>query len=245
VAEFTQPEDLLGFVHLLYQDKLQDELGLDLIDEVQLLTPTRKGPLGVNALNVELQRIVQKKLRGIHVDPPPANRRPRPLLGDKVIQRRNNYELDVMNGTVGRVVAVDQKTGDLTVGFDGRSVKLHRSEGHLQDIDLAYALTIHQTQGSEFPVAIVIVHKSHSFQHHRNLLYTGVTRAQRSTIILGDHWGIRNCAGKVHVNKRRTWLSLIAGRWPNPPGNPAGRPMHRSPVPFPRDEGVSAEEDNG
>mgnify|MGYP002641654376 CR=1 FL=1 len=212
VADFTQPESLLAFVQQLYQVKLHDELGLDLISDLQLLTPTRKGPLGVNSLNIVLQRLIQKKLRGIDVDPTPANRRPRPLLGDKVIQRRNNYDLEVMNGTVGQVVGVDSRSGDLTVRFDGRDVVLSRSDGHLQDIDLAYALTIHQTQGSEFPVAIVIVHKSHSFQHHRNLLYTGVTRARRSTIILGDHWGIRNCAGKVDVNKRRTWLSLIAGR---------------------------------
>ena len=212
VAEFTQPEALLDFVQQLYRHKLGDDLGLDLIKDVQLLTPTRKGPLGVNALNIALQQLVQKKLRGVDAPPTQANRRPRPLLGDKVIQRRNNYDLDVMNGTVGEVVGVDAKSGDLTVRFDGRLVTLQRSEGHLQEIDLAYALTIHQTQGSEFPVAIVIVHKSHSFQHHRNLLYTGVTRARRSTIILGDHWGIRNCASKVEVNKRRTWLSLIAGR---------------------------------
>lgn len=215
VAEFTQPEALLDFVQQLYQVKLHDELGLDLVSGLQLLTPTRKGPLGVNSFNVVLQRLIQKKMRGIDVDPPPANRRPRPLLGDKVIQRRNNYDLDVMNGTVGQVIGVDSRSGDLTVRFDGRDVVLLRSEGHLQEIDLAYALTIHQTQGSEFPVAIVIVHKSHSFQHHRNLLYTGVTRARRSTVILGDHWGIRNCAAKVDVNKRRTWLSLIAKRGPH------------------------------
>ena len=212
LGEFSQVEDLLDFVLALYETKLYDELGLDLINDVQLLTPTRKGPLGVNALNIELQRLIQRKLHGVDVEPVPKNRRPTPVRGDKVIQRRNNYAINVMNGTVGQVEHVDPKTGDLTVSFDGRPVTLQRSEGHMQDIDLAYALTIHQTQGSEFPVAIVIIHKSHSFQHHRNLLYTGVTRAKRSTIILGDHWGIRNCAEKVRVNHRRTWLSLIAGR---------------------------------
>jgi len=213
LGEFSQTEDLVDFVLALYGTKLSDELGLDLVGDVQLLTPTRKGPLGVNALNIELQRLIQKKLHCIDVEPVPANRRPKPLRGDKVIQRRNNYAIGVMNGTVGQVERVDPKTGNLTVCFDGRNVELQRSEGHLQDIDLAYALTIHQTQGSEFPVAIVIIHKSHSFQHHRGLFYTAVTRAKRSTIILGDHWGIRNCAEKVRVNKRRTWLSLIAGRY--------------------------------
>jgi exodeoxyribonuclease V alpha subunit len=244
VADFTQPEDLVAFVRALYESKLHDQFGLDLISDVQLLTPTRKGPLGVNALNIELQQLVQMKLRGIHVDPPPANRRPRPLPGDKVIQRRNNYALEVMNGTVGQVLTVDGKTGDLTVRFDGRDVKLQRSEGHLQDIDLAYALTIHQTQGSEFPVAIVIVHKSHSFQHHRNLLYTGVTRAKTSTIILGDHWGIRNCAAKIQVNKRRTWLSLVAGRRPTQQKGARRILTVSTPRHIPRDGRATAEEEH-
>jgi len=244
VADFTQPEELVAFVQALYESKLQDQFGLDLIADVQLLTPTRKGPLGVNALNIELQQLVQRKLRGVQVDPTPANRRPRPLPGDKVIQRRNNYSLEIMNGTVGQVLTVDGKTGDLTVRFDGRDVRLQRSEGHLQDIDLAYALTIHQTQGSEFPVAIVIVHKSHSFQHHRNLLYTGVTRAKNSTIILGDHWGIRNCAAKVQVNKRRTWLSLIAGRRPALQEDATKILTVSTPRHIPRDGRVDAEEDH-
>ncbi|MFA6034044.1 MAG: AAA family ATPase [Myxococcota bacterium] len=211
-TEFTEAEELLVFIRALYQAKLHDELQLDLISDVQLLSPTRKGPLGVNSLNIELQRLIQKKLYGVDVPVTPANHRPRHLLHDKVIQRRNNYSLGVMNGSVGQVVGVSTKTGDLTVRFDGRDVMLVKSDGHLADIDLAYCLTIHQVQGSEFPVALVVCHKSHSYQHHRNLLYTGVTRAKRSAVILGDAWGVRNCATKIETNKRRTWLSLIEGR---------------------------------
>jgi exodeoxyribonuclease V alpha subunit len=207
VGALAAPADLLAFVRALYATKLP-ELGLDVVRDVQLLTPTRKGPLGVNALNLELQRLVQKARHGIDVPPVPANRRPPFLLHDKVIQRRNNYDLGVMNGCLGVVVGVDPLSGDLTVRFDGEDVRLVRSEGHLGHLDLAYALTIHQTQGSEFPVAIVIVHKSHAFQHHRNLLYTGATRAKRSTILLGDDWAMRNCAQRVDASKRRTWLSL-------------------------------------
>ena len=210
VPAFQQPSDLVDFLRALYSQRLP-ELGLDIVQDVQLLTPTRKGPLGVNALNIELQRLVQRELHGVDVAPVPEKRRPQPRLHDKVIQRKNNYDLGVMNGTLGQVVAVDDKTGDLTVMFDGEEVRLRRADGHLGHIDLAYALTIHQTQGSEFPVAIVIVHKSHSYQHHRNLLYTGVTRSKRSTIILGDRWGIWNCAKRVDATRRRTWLSLIGG----------------------------------
>jgi exodeoxyribonuclease V alpha subunit len=210
LGEFVEMEDLLEFVRGLYEAKLYDELHLDLIGDVQLLTPTRKGPLGVPALNVELQHLIQKKLFGRDVPPVPPNRRPPLLPGDKVIMRKNTYSLDLMNGSVGQVVTVDPKSGDVAARFDGRLVTLKRSEGHLSDLDLAYALTIHQTQGSEFPVAIVIIHKAHSFQHHRNMLYTGATRAKRAAVIVGDHWGIRNCASKVQVNRRRTWLSMAS-----------------------------------
>jgi len=210
-TELTEAEELLGFIRALYQTKLHDELGLNLINDVQLLSPTRKGPLGVNSLNIELQRLIQKKLYGVDAPAVSGIQRPKPLLHDKVIQRRNNYGLNIMNGSVGQVVGVETKSGDLTVRFDGREVTLKKSEGHLGDIDLAYCLTIHQVQGSEFPVALVVCHKSHSFQHHRNLLYTGVTRAKRAAVILGDAWGVRNCAAKVETNKRRTWLSLIGG----------------------------------
>ena len=211
VANLGEPDELLAFLRALYTTKLP-ELGLDVVRDVQLLTPTRKGPLGVGALNVELQRLLQNARYGVDVPPVPANRRPPFLLHDKVIQRRNNYDLGVMNGTVGQVVAVDPLSGDLTVHFDGEDVRLVRAEGHLGQLDLAYALTIHQTQGSEFPVVIVIVHKSHSFQHNRNLLYTGATRAKRSTVLLGDSWAMRNCAQRVDASRRRTWLSLLAGR---------------------------------
>jgi hypothetical protein len=67
----------------------------------------------------------------------------------------------------------------------------------------------HNCQGSEFPCALVVIHKSHSFMHHRNLFYTGVTRARRTAIVLGDRWGIRNCAARCQVDDRRTFLSLL------------------------------------
>jgi exodeoxyribonuclease V alpha subunit len=217
MGELSEWEEVLDFVRGLYETKLHDEFRMCLIKSVQLLTPTRKGPLGVAALNLELQRIVQRKLYGVDVPPVPEGRRPPLLAGDKIIQRRNNYDIEVMNGCVGQVVSVDRTTGDVTARFDDREVVLKRSEGHLADVDLAYALTIHQTRGSEFDMVIVIVHKSHAYQHHRNLLYTAATRAKYSTVIVGDHWGIRNCAARVLVNNRRTWLPLHIG--PNDRGS--------------------------
>ena len=208
IPNLRAPEDLSELLTVLYSNVLHDKYGLDLTRDVQVLTPQRKGPLGVGALNLLLQRIVQHKCFGLDIESVKANRRPKLYRGDKIIQRRNNYDLGIMNGTVGVVKSVAK--GEIEADFDGNLVTLKSAKGHLMDVDLAYALTIHQTQGSEFPVVLVVCHKSHSFMHHRNLLYTGVTRAKRSCAILGDHWGIRNCAEKVDVAKRRTWLDAWA-----------------------------------
>ncbi|HPQ72297.1 MAG TPA: ATP-binding domain-containing protein, partial [bacterium] len=78
----------------------------------------------------------------------------------------------------------------------------------LDDLQLAYALTIHQCQGSEFPCAVVIIHKSHSFMHSQNLFYTGVSRAKETTIVIGDRWGVRNCATKKANDERSTFIGL-------------------------------------
>ena len=88
-------------------------------------------------------------------------------------------------------------------------VEIPKDSAKEYNLQLAYATSIHKMQGSEFPCAVVITHKSHSFMHHRNLLYTAVTRAQKSVIMLGDHWGIENCAKKQQVDKRNTFLSFL------------------------------------
>jgi exodeoxyribonuclease V alpha subunit len=173
-----------------------------------VLTPTHKGPLGTAELNVALQRLLQKKLRGFDVPDDAPGHRPVFYAGDKVIQTRNDYELGVMNGAVGYVVEATSK-GTLTVEFDGAVVEIEAGSDAASRLQLAYACSVHKVQGSEFPCAIVVAHKSHSFMHHRNLLYTAVTRAKESVILLGDRWGIENCAAKRQVDRRNTFLSFL------------------------------------
>ena len=208
VDQFTDVWDIQRFVVELFESVLIERLDFDLVQDVQVLTPTRKGPLGVEELNVKLQRVVQEMLWGVDVPPPRPGRRPRFLLNDKVIQTRNNYDLNVMNGAVGQVTAIE-RDGAMEVVFDGQPVNITPDSGRLSDLSLAYCLTIHKGQGSEFPCAIVLVHKSHSFMHHRNLFYTGVTRAQEVAIVIGDRWGLRNCAQRRHLERRKTFLSLL------------------------------------
>ena len=130
------------------------------------------------------------------------------LPGDKVIQTKNDYTLGVMNGAQG-VVAEVLDGGGLVVHFDGKPVTIAAGSHQLSHLQLAYATTIHKMQGSEFPCALIIVHRSHSFMHHRNLLYTAVTRAKESVILLGDRWGIDHCATKRQVDGRRTFLEFL------------------------------------
>lgn len=209
VNRHSEVLDAQRYILDLFDSVLVEKLRFDLLADVQLLTPTRKGPLGVEALNVELQRVVQKKLWGVEVSPPPPGRRPEFLLHDRVIQMRNNYDLGVMNGAIGIVTSVGPKRSELRVRFDDHEVELTPENKGTQEISLAYALTIHKSQGSEFPCAVLVIHKAHSFMHHRNLFYTGVTRARQVAIVVGDQWGMKNCAEKEQVERRKTFLSVM------------------------------------
>jgi len=203
---------------LSFQDKedIEQELALcvfeqranydHLTEDVQLLIPIKKGLLGVDNLNIILQRLIQKKYYGIEVEEVAPGRRPKFYVNDKVIQLRNNYELGVMNGSIGIIQDFDPDDDAYTILFDEGEVSVER--GDMKDVALAYALTFHKSQGSEYDCGIVVVHKSHSFMHHRNLFYTGVTRAKKTAIIIGDKWGIRNCAKQKVTDRRRTFLSL-------------------------------------
>lgn len=178
--------------------------GFDIVQDVQVLTPTHKGPIGTVELNAALQSLVQQQRHGVSVPAVSTGKRPLILLHDKVIQTRNNYDLGVMNGAIGVVREASER--GVVVDFDGVPVPYGKDSPDMLDLQLAYALTIHKTQGSEFRCAIVIAHKAHAFMHHRNLLYTAVTRARETCILLGDAWGLKNCASRQQVDKRRTFL---------------------------------------
>ncbi len=199
-------------------EHLRDASGepFDLLRDVQILTPTHKGVLGTKELNIELQRVFQRKLYGVETERPEEGKRPAFIIGDKIIQTKNDYKLGtngVMNGTIGYIVNVEDN-GTLIVEFDGETdpVSIPKKEGKQSNLMHAYALTIHKMQGSEVPCVIVITHKCHSFQQHQAMLYTGVTRAKVTAIIIGDSWGIRNAAEKRLVERRRTFLSLTSSK---------------------------------
>jgi len=215
-AEYAQ-----AFVLRIYETAL-DSYDFDIVRDVQLLTPIHKGALGTDAFNRGLQRIIQKKVYGVAVPEKPdvvesemkkKGRnvwvKPTYYVGDRVIQNKNDYETNVMNGTVGIVESVDAGgAGDLVVNFDGESKEMDRKA--TRNLSLAYASTVHKMQGSECECVVVIAHRAHSFMSHRNLLYTAATRAKRMVVLVGDRWGMKHAAKTVCAEKRRTFLGLGA-----------------------------------
>ena len=225
------PGEVLDYLLELFDTRLQAR-GFDLLKDVQVLSPQKPGPIGTQNLNRELQRLIQKKLWGIEVDA--SDGEPALLKNDKVIQTANDYNLGengIMNGTIGYVTE-RKANGSITIDFDGEAIKLRPKAAAQKNLQLAYALTIHKAQGSEFPCAVLVMHRSHSYMHHRNLFYTGVTRAQITSIIVGDRSGIERCAEHVETDRRRTFLSqllLPAGAKSAASATPPARQLSMSP----------------
>jgi exodeoxyribonuclease V alpha subunit len=122
---------------------------------------------------------------------------------DRVIQLKNDYDNDIFNGDVGIVIIASN--GTLTVDFDGRQVLLRGQQ--LGDIELAYAISIHKSQGSEYPAVVMVLHRAHFVMLRRNLLYTGLTRARRFCCLVGDRWAIRQAVATPGGGERWTRLA--------------------------------------
>lgn len=200
VDAFQDVLPVQAYLRDLVLKKLPERLGVDPIRDVQIITPTHLGGLGTKALNRMMQHLV-------YGDPGRKF-----AVGDKVIQTSNDYGLGVMNGTIGYVVAFEPgHDGGYWIEFDGVGQRRIKDE-QVGNVQLAYALTAHKAQGSEFPCAAVLCHRSHFFAD-RNWLYTAVTRASKYCVLIGDQWGLRNAARKNHVIHRRTFLD----RWARAP----------------------------
>jgi exodeoxyribonuclease V alpha subunit len=169
-------------------------LRLDPLRDIQVLAPMHKGTGGIQAFNTALQ----EKLRG------PGARPGRITVGDKVIQTRNNYDKNVFNGDFGVVLDVQPESGDLLIDFDGARVELER--GEQGDLHLAYAVSIHKSQGSEFPAVVVPLLRQHSIMLARNLVYTAVTRGRKQVILVGDPTAYAMAVRNASDSRRITGL---------------------------------------
>ena len=179
--------------------RIPRKFGMDPLADVQVLVPMRKNVLGTDNLNVELQK---------HLNPHgDAIVRGGVMFrtGDRVMQLRNNYDKDVYNGDVGFVKAVSAEDRSMTVLFDGRPVRY--DGGDLDELVLAYATTIHKSQGSEYPAVIVIMHTQHYVMLQRNLLYTAITRGKKLVLLMGVPYAIDQAIKTNTVRERRTSLA--------------------------------------
>lgn len=173
--------------------------GLDPFRDVVVLTPTRKGPLGTQELNDRLRRALH---------PRAAQHKARLLEGDKVHCVRNRYDLDVYNGDMGRVEEVGRQV--VRIRFDDRVVDWPRED--LDQIELAYAVTVHKSQGSEYPAVVLALHRSHGIMLRRTLVYTAVTRARDFFCLVGERSALARSAATPDDGRRTNLVPLLRAR---------------------------------
>ena len=175
--ERNAPEDILGTIKQLVQHRLVGRFGITDPRDVQVLTPMNRGPLGVHALNRELQALLNPRGHELKAGDRAFRQ------GDRVIQLRNDYEKLVFNGAIGRIVAIDTTRARVGVQFEDSHAEYDLAV--LDELGLGYAISIHKSQGSQYPAVVIPLHQTHFLMLRRNLLYTAITRAERVCILVG------------------------------------------------------------
>ncbi len=183
---------------------------VDPVEELQILSPMQKGPIGTLQLNQALQALLNPSgaelLRGGRLY----------RVGDRVMQIRNNYEKDVYNGDIGRITKLDPDDREVTVRFDDREVTYDFND--LDELVLAYAVTVHKSQGSEYPAVIIPVHTAHYVMLQRNLLYTAITRGKRLVVLVGTKKAIAIAVKNHKIQHRYTGLARRLQKGRQEPG---------------------------
>lgn len=200
------PEVAVARLIEIVKDRIPRRFGLDPVRDIQVLCPMNRGGVGARSLNIELQKALNPRF-----EPRVEKFGTTFVVGDKVMQVENDYDKEVYNGDVGFVEAIELETGEMAIDFDGRSVSFQF--GELDQVVLAYATTIHKSQGSEYPAVVIPVLTQHYAMLQRNLLYTGVTRGKRLVILLGQKkaiaMAVKNTSGRRRWSKLREWVAQL------------------------------------
>lgn len=191
------PETIVSQITGLVRDRLPGKYGFKPKD-IQVLTPMQRGVLGTNNLNAVLQNALNPTAESLSRGGYTFRR------GDKVMQLRNNYDKGVFNGDIGFITAVDTEERTLSITFDSRVIEYEASE--LDEIILAYAITIHKSQGSEFPIVVMPVTMNHFVMLQRNLIYTGITRAKKICVVIGTTKALAYAIHNHTIASRNTML---------------------------------------
>jgi len=192
------PDRARELVQRLVTRRIPRRFGLDPMRDVQVLAPMHRGRCGVTRLNAELQAALN----------PASSLAPSETVtlrvADRVMQLRNDYDREVFNGDIGHVAVADPE-GDLTVDFDGRLVGYDRAA--TGDLTLAYAISVHKSQGSEYPAVVIVLMPEHHIMLQRNLLYTALTRAQRIAVLISSRHTLDRAVGNASPSARNTTLA--------------------------------------
>jgi exodeoxyribonuclease V alpha subunit len=202
-VDAADPEEAARKLVTVVRDRIPARFGLDAVRDIQVLCPMNRGGVGARSLNIALQDALN----------PPGGAKVERFgstygAGDKVMQVVNDYDRDVFNGDLGIVARIDVEQGELVATFDGRDVTYRF--GELDELSLAYATTIHKSQGSEYPAVVIPLTTQHYTMLARNLLYTGVTRGKRLVVLVGQRKAlaiaVRNEGARRRWSKLRDWL---------------------------------------
>ncbi|HEY1083159.1 MAG TPA: ATP-dependent RecD-like DNA helicase [Prosthecobacter sp.] len=203
--EAGSPEEVRDLVVQLAHQRLPARYKFDPVQDIQVLTPMNRPVLGTHSLNQVLQSALNPASE-LKYELERFNTTYR--VGDKVIQTNNNYDKEVFNGDIGRIVSIDTEPLKLWVRFEGERL-VDYEPGELDELQLAYALTIHKSQGSEFPCVIVPVSTQHYVLLERSLIYTAVTRAKKLVVLVGDSRALAMAVGRQESRKRWTGLKEL------------------------------------
>lgn len=197
VARREDAAAALAEIRDLVVSRIPARFGFGPLRDIQVLAPMRRGILGVENLNAELQNALnprgeaRKWSRGLRA-------------GDRVMQTSNNYDLEVFNGEIGTVTGFDSENNKVLVAFDVRHVAYPIAS--LEELELAYAVTIHKSQGSEFPCVVIALHRQHFVMLQRNLLYTAITRGKRLVLVVGSPQALAVATRTETTQRRETLL---------------------------------------
>jgi exodeoxyribonuclease V alpha subunit len=198
--ESQEPEAIEKLLVRLVKERIPGRFGLDPKTDIQVLTPMNRSPLGARNLNQVLQAALNPGSDGPEVQRFGWTFR----IGDRVIQTVNDYDKDVFNGDLGVIESINRIEQEMVVAFEGRPVSY--DFGDLDEVALAYVLSIHKSQGSEFPCVVIPLHTQHYMMLQRNLLYTAITRGKRLVILVGTRKALGMAVRRQDAGQRFTAL---------------------------------------
>ncbi len=204
--DMEDPEEVCKTILNMCRNKIPEKFGFHPVNDIQVLSPMHRGIVGAANLNVELQKYLNQSsdelLRGGRIL----------KTGDKVMQIRNNYDKDVYNGDIGRIVSIDREEHEITVDYDGKRITYDFTE--LDEVVLAYAVSVHKSQGSEYPAVVMPLLTQHYMMLQRNLLYTAITRGRKLVVLIGTKKAlaiaVRNNKQQMRYTRLKERLKKLA-----------------------------------